>query len=187
MTSICRFVQAVTALSITQSFFARMPLLSLWLLAFLFVWISSFASATLSTLCFSMSSRQPSSLSGPSPRISTAGAYCVSLFLHPSALVVLRYEPLMVLVEGEGFEPPMCALRSIIYYNVGRQIITRCFRPLSQPSLLRLLRENSILTTVKDSSSPSSCHTPHWQCSWQSRILGMPSACSSAHHSCPSS
>ena len=84
VTSICRFVQAATALSITQSFFARMPLLSLWLLAFLFVWISSFASATLSTLCFSMSSRQPSSLSGPSPRISTAGAYCGSLLLHPS-------------------------------------------------------------------------------------------------------
>ena len=36
VTSICRFVQAATALSITQSFFARMPLLSLWLLAFLF-------------------------------------------------------------------------------------------------------------------------------------------------------
>ena len=82
----CRFVRAATALSITQSFFARMPLLSLWLLAFLFVWISSFASATLSTLCFSTSSRQPSSLSGPSPRISTAGAYCVSLFLHPSVV-----------------------------------------------------------------------------------------------------
>lgn len=45
---------------------------------FLFVWISSFASATLSTLCFSMSSRQPSSLSGPSPCLFTAGAYCCS-------------------------------------------------------------------------------------------------------------
>ena len=50
-------------------------------------------------------------------------------------------------VEGEGFEPPVCALRSIIYYNVRRQIITRCLRPLGQPSLFRLLRENQILAS----------------------------------------
>ena len=68
------------------SFSARVPLLSLWLLAFLFVWISSFASATLSTLCFSTSSRQPSSLSGPSPRISTAGAYCWQSIITPLCL-----------------------------------------------------------------------------------------------------
>ena len=68
------------------SFSARVPLLSLWLLAFLFVWISSFASATLSTLCFSMSSRQPSLFSGPSPRISTAGAYCWQSIITPLCL-----------------------------------------------------------------------------------------------------
>ena len=63
-----------------------LPLLSLWLLTFLFVWISFFASATLSILCFSMSSRQPSSLSGPSPRISTAGAYCCRSIITPRRL-----------------------------------------------------------------------------------------------------
>ena len=63
--------------------------------------------------------------------VPTAG----NLLLHPSALVVFRYAPLMVFAEGEGFEPPMCALRSIIYYNVRRQIRTRCLRPLGQPSL----------------------------------------------------
>ena len=56
-------------------------------------------------------------------------------------------------VEGEGFEPPMCALRSIIYYNARRQIITRCFRPLSQPSLLRLFIHYCIVATVPVASA----------------------------------
>lgn len=56
--------------------------------------------------CFSMSSHRPSSLSGPSPCIYTAGAYC--------------------LAEGEGFEPPM--------FLFAVAFRTRCFRPLSQPS-----------------------------------------------------
>lgn len=50
---------------------------------FSILWFPSFASATLSTLCFSTSSRQPSSLSGSSPRVSTAGAYCWKSIITP--------------------------------------------------------------------------------------------------------
>ena len=41
--------------------------------------------------------------------------------------------------------------------------------------------------SVIDSSSPSSCHTPHWQCSSQSQIVDMPSEYSLVPHSSPSS
>lgn len=51
---------------------------------------------------------QPSSLFGPSPRVSTAGAYCWQSIVTPRLpWWFFRYAPLMVFVEGAGLEPAM--------------------------------------------------------------------------------
>lgn len=82
--SICRFVQAATALSIILSSFARLHRLS---------WVSRYCLRILfsrsfpSILLLQYVLLSPSSLSGPSPCVLPAGAY-------------------WLFAEGEGFEPP---------------------------------------------------------------------------------
>ena len=54
----------------------RSLLLLSWVSLLFIVWFLSFLLLPPSTICFSMSSLQPSSLSDPSPCIYPAGAYC---------------------------------------------------------------------------------------------------------------
>lgn len=75
----CRFIQAVAALSLIPS---SVALLLMLIVGFRCVFCFDFCflfprSLTLDRRCFSMSSLRPSSLTGPSPRIYTAGAYCL--------------------------------------------------------------------------------------------------------------
>ena len=75
----CRFIQAVAALSLIQS---SVALLLMLIVGFRCVFCFDFCflfprSLTLDRRCFSMSSLRPSSLTGPSPCLYTAGAYCL--------------------------------------------------------------------------------------------------------------
>ena len=83
VTSICRFVQAVTALSIVPTVYRSSPLLSLGLLAVLFGLLSISFCHPSRHLASAFSHVQPSSLFGPSPRVSTAGAYCWQSIVTP--------------------------------------------------------------------------------------------------------
>ena len=83
VTSICRFFQAVTALSIVPTVDRSSPLLSLGLLAVLFGLLSISFCHPSRHLASAFSHVQPSSLFGPSPRVSTAGAYCWQSIVTP--------------------------------------------------------------------------------------------------------
>ena len=83
VTSICRFVQAVTALSIVPTVDRSSPLLSLGLLAVLFGLLSISFCHPSRHLASAFPHVQPSSLFGPSPRVSTAGAYCWQSIVTP--------------------------------------------------------------------------------------------------------
>lgn len=114
VTSICRFIQAATALSLDPTVAARCLCCHWGCSCILFVWILFFCFChPLDHLASAFPHVQPSSLSGPSPCILTAGAYSRHLLLHPLPLVVPRYAPLVVFAEGEGFEPskPVTACR----------------------------------------------------------------------------
>ena len=83
VTSICRFFQAVTALSIVPTVDRSSPLLSLGVLAVLFGLLSISFCHPSRHLASAFPHVQPSSLFGPSPRISTAGAYCWQSIVTP--------------------------------------------------------------------------------------------------------
>ena len=83
VTSICRFIQAVTALSIVSTVDRSSPLLSLGLLAVLFGPLSISFCHPSRHLASAFPHVQPSSLFGPSPRVSTAGAYCWQSIVTP--------------------------------------------------------------------------------------------------------
>ena len=80
VTSICRFIQAATALSLDPTVARLSPWLSLGLLAFLFhsVYLCFLLLPThLDHFASAFPHVQPSSLSGSSPCIYPAGAYCL--------------------------------------------------------------------------------------------------------------
>lgn len=77
----CRFIQAAIALFLIQS---SVALLLMLVVGFRCVFCFDFCflfprSLTLDRRCFSMSSLRPSSLTGPSPCIYAAGAYCLPM------------------------------------------------------------------------------------------------------------
>ena len=81
-------------------------------LCFLFLLISAFLfprSLTLDRRCFSMSSLRPSSLTGPSPRLYPAGAYCLRKVRDSNPRIVLTIAALAVRCFQPGSANlPMC-------------------------------------------------------------------------------
>ena len=122
VTSICRFVQAVTALSIVPTVDRSSPLLSLGLLAVLFGLLSiSFChpSRHIASAFPHVNRRYFSALHPVFQQlVPTAAVYCYT----PLPLVVLRYAPLMVFVEGGGVEPPprLAVLPALSTFPLGQ-------------------------------------------------------------------
>lgn len=77
VTSICRFIQAATALSIAPPMSARCLCYHWGCSLFCLISVFYMLLPPSRPSCFSISSRPTASLSGPSPCLYTAGAYCL--------------------------------------------------------------------------------------------------------------